>query len=160
MSNFRGYLESIADWFNSLGTPEPIIHWGHPAMMAIVVFVMGSYVAYAGWRSRITKDGEIAIKSRADHRKLAPLMYLFIVLGYTGGILSLVMQNQPIFESPHFWTGTLIIGLLGINALIALTGFGGDNKATMRTAHAYIGSTVMILLVIHAIFGFNLGLSI
>jgi hypothetical protein len=81
-------------------------------------------------------------------------------LGYTGGILSLVMQNQPIFESPHFWTGTLIIILLGINALIALTGFGGDYKQTMRTIHAYLGSTVMILFVIHAIFGLNLGLSI
>ncbi|PSF38700.1 DUF4079 domain-containing protein [Aphanothece hegewaldii CCALA 016] len=160
MTNFRRYLEPIADWFNSLGTPEPIVHWGHPVMMGIVVFVMGSYVVYAGWRSRITKDGEVAMKSRADHRKLAPLMYLFITLGYTGGILSLVMQNQPIFESPHFLTGSLVIVLLGINALIAFIGFGGDNKAIMRTIHAYLGSTAMILLVIHAIFGINLGLSI
>lgn len=160
MMDLRGYLEPLADWFNSLGTPEPIVHWGHPAMMAIVVFVMGSYVAYSGWRSRITKDGEVAIKSRIEHRKLAPWMYLFITLGYTGGILSLVMQNQAIFESPHFWTGSLIIILLGINAFIALTGFGGNYKQTMRTIHAYLGSTVMILFVIHAIFGLNLGLSI
>lgn len=160
MSNIRGYLEPIADWFNGLGTPEPIVHWGHPAMMGIVLFVMGSYVAYSGWRSRITKDAEIAMKNRLDHRKLAPLMYLFITLGYTGGILSLVMQNQPIFESPHFWTGSLIIVLLGINALISLTGFNGDNKMMMRSIHAYLGSTVMILFIIHAIFGLNLGLSI
>ena len=29
----------------SLGIPEPIVHWGHPLMMGIVVFVMGSAVA-------------------------------------------------------------------------------------------------------------------
>jgi Protein of unknown function (DUF4079) len=160
MSNLRGYLEPIANWFNSLGTPEPIVHWGHPAMMSIVVFVMGSYVAYAGWRSRLTKDGEVAIDSRAAHRKLAPLMFLFIALGYTGGVLSLVMQDQPIFESPHFWTGSSVLILLAANGLIAFTGFGGDNKMLLRTIHAYLGSVAMLLLVIHAIFGLNLGLSI
>ena len=37
MSNLREILQPIADWFGSLGTPEPIVHWGHPLMMAIVV---------------------------------------------------------------------------------------------------------------------------
>jgi hypothetical protein len=153
-------LEPIAAWFRSLGTPEPIVHWGHPAMMGIVVLVMGSYVAYAGWRSRVTQDGEIALKNRADHRKLAPLMFLFIALGYTGGVLSLVMQHQPILESSHFWTGSIVLILLAINATIALTGFGGERKEIFRTIHAYLGSAVMILLLVHAALGLNLGLSI
>ncbi len=42
-------LEPIAAWFRSLNIPEPIVRWGHPAIMAIVIFVLGSYVAYAGW---------------------------------------------------------------------------------------------------------------
>lgn len=153
-------LEPIAAWFRSLGTPEPIVHWGHPAMMGIVVFVMGGFVTYAGWRSRIATDGEVAAKSRADHRQLAPLMYLFIALGYTGGVLSLVMQEQPILESPHFWTGSLVLILLGVNAAIALTGFRGEGKETLRTVHAYLGSAAVILLVVHAILGLNLGLAI
>jgi len=152
-------LEPIAAWFRTLGVPEPIVHWGHPVMMGIVIFVLGSFVAYMGWRSRLTKDGEVAATSRASHRQLAPLMYLFIALGYTGGVLSLVMQHKPIFESPHFWTGSSAVILLGINAVMTF-GFGGDKKELFRTAHAYLGSTIMILLIVHVVLGLKLGLSI
>jgi len=152
-------LEPIAAWFRTLGVPEPIVHWGHPVMMGIVIFVLGSFVAYMGWRSRLTKDGEVAAKSRASHRQLAPLMYLFIALGYTGGVLSLVMQHKAIFESPHFWTGSSAVILLGINAVMTF-GFGGDKKELFRTAHAYLGSTIMILLIVHVVLGLKLGLSI
>ncbi|NJK49896.1 DUF4079 domain-containing protein [Candidatus Gracilibacteria bacterium] len=153
-------LESIAAFFRSLNMPKPIVQWGHPVMMGIVVFVMGSYVAYAGWRSRITKDGEVAMKNRADHRQLAPLMTLFIALGYTGGILSLVMQEKPILESSHFWTGSVVLILLTINGILSVTGFGGEKKERFRTIHAYVGSSAMILLIAHAIFGLNLGFSL
>ncbi|HEY9768746.1 MAG TPA: DUF4079 domain-containing protein [Coleofasciculaceae cyanobacterium] len=161
MSNLRSSIEPIANWFNSLGTPEPIIHWGHPLMMGIVVFVMGSAVALAGWRGRTlaTTNAEVALKNRADHRKIAPLMYIFLVSGYTGGVLSLVMQGQPILESPHFLTGTIVIALLTINAILAATGFIG-NKETARTVHAYVGSVALLIMVVHAVLGLNLGLSI
>lgn len=48
MVNLTEVLEPIAAEFRSLGIPEPIVHWGHPVMMAIVVFVMGSFVGLAG----------------------------------------------------------------------------------------------------------------
>lgn len=153
-------LEPIAAFFRSLNMPEPIVQWGHPVMMGIVVFVMGSYVVYAGWRSRITKDSEVAIKNRSDHRKLAPLMALFIALGYTGGVLSLVMQEKPILESSHFWTGSIVLILLATNGILAATGFGGDKKEIFRTIHAYVGSSATILLIVHAVLGLNLGLSL
>jgi hypothetical protein len=153
------FLEPIAAGFRSLNTPEPIVHWGHPAMMGIVAFVMGSYVAYAGWQGRIATDKEKQFKARADHRKLAPLMTLFITLGYTGGVLSLVMQKQPILQSPHFWTGTAVVLLLWTNGLISLSGFLGD-KPALRMTHAYVGTVVMLLLIVHAAFGLKLGLSI
>lgn len=153
------FLEPIAAWFRSLNTPEPIVHWGHPVMMGIVAFVMGSYVAYAGWRGRLAQAKEAQLKHRADHRKLAPLMTLFITLGYTGGILSLVMQRQSVLQSPHFWTGSAIVLLLWTNGLISFTGFGGD-KPALRVTHAYLGTLIMLLLVVHAAFGLKLGLSI
>ena len=161
MSNLKAFLEPIANWFNSLGTPEPIVHWGHPLMMAIVVFVMGSAAAVAGWRGRVlaTTNNELAVKNKTDHRKIAPLMYLFLVLGYTGGVLSLVMQGQPILNSPHFLTGTVVITLLTVNAVIAATGFIG-NKELARTIHAYVGSTALLIMVVHAALGLKLGLSI
>jgi hypothetical protein len=159
MSSLSDLLEPIAAWFRSLGVPEPIVHWGHPLMMAIVIFVMGSFVGLAGWRGRVVVDQEAALKSRSAHRQLAPLMFMFLVAGYTGGVLSLVMQHQPILESPHFWTGSIVLILLVGNAMIAATGFG-KNKLTFRTVHAYVGSVALCLLFLHALLGLKLGLAI
>ncbi len=72
---------------------------------------------------------------------------------------TLVMQNQPIIESPHFWTGSIVLVLLTINGVISGTGFIG-NKAVLRTVHAYLGSVALALLLFHAILGLKLGLSI
>jgi hypothetical protein len=155
----RGYLEPIANWFAQFNLPEPIVHWGHPLMMAIVVFVMGGFAAYAGWQGRLASDGAIALEQKQTHAKIAPLMYLFIVMGASGGILSLVMQGEPILESPHFWTGMGAIALLTTNAVIAATKFG-QGKESLRSAHAYIGSAALVLLVAHAFLGAQLGLSI
>ncbi|MEM8605003.1 MAG: DUF4079 domain-containing protein, partial [Cyanobacteria bacterium P01_H01_bin.121] len=152
-------LEPIAAWFRSFNIPEPVTHWGHPVMMGIVVLVLGGYVAYAGWQSRLSQDKETANQKREDHRKLAPLMSLFIFLGYTGGVLSLVMQQQPIFQSAHFWTGSAALILLGLNGSISLFGFKGASTG-LRAVHAYIGTVVMALLIIHGVFGLQLGLSI
>lgn len=155
----RGYLEPIASWFTRFNLPEPVVHWGHPAMMAIVVFVMGGFAAYAGWQGRLATDADVAVEQKQNHAKIAPLMYLFIMLGATGGILSLVMQDEPILESAHFWTGMGAIALLTTNAAIAAAKFGKGKKA-LRSAHAYIGSAALALLIIHAFFGTQLGLSI
>ncbi|PMB00732.1 hypothetical protein CEN50_02335 [Fischerella thermalis CCMEE 5268] len=159
MVNFTEILEPIAAWFRSLGVPEPIVHWGHPAMMGIVIFVMGSFVGFSGWRGRLAEDKEVAWKSRGDHRKLAPWMFLFMALGYTGGVLSLVMQHQPIFQSPHFWTGSILLLLLGINGAISLSKFGGNNPG-LRALHAYLGSSALGLMLVHALLGLHLGISL
>ena len=159
MANISQLLEPIANQFRSLGIPDPIVHWGHPLMMAIVVFVMGSFIGLAGWRGRVIADSAMAMKSRADHRKLAPWMFLFIAVGYTGGVLSLVMQHEAVLESPHFWTGSIVLILLAANSIISFTGFGG-NRALLRTVHAYLGSTALCLLFLHAVLGFKLGLAI
>lgn len=158
MTNLSDLLEPIAGWFRSLGMPDPIVQWGHPLMMGIVVFVMGSFVGWSGWRGRVAPDKDVAIARRTDHRKLAPWMFLFMALGYTGGLLSLVMQRQPILESPHFWTGSIVLVLLAINGLLAVN-FNGD-RAKLRTAHAYLGTTALCLMFLHAVLGLKLGLSI
>jgi hypothetical protein len=157
--NLSEMLEPIAQFFRSLNVPEPIVHWGHPVMMGIVVFVMGGYSAWAGWQGRLAADKEVALKNRADHRKLMPLVVLFMTLGYTGGVLSLVMQHKPILESPHFWTANVALGLLYLNGAISFSGFGGD-KHGLRVFHAYLGTAIAGILILHAVFGVLLGLSI
>lgn len=159
MANLNELLEPIANQLEQLGIPEPIVHWGHPAMMAVLVFVMGSFIGLAGWRGRLLADEVAAIKSRAEHRQLAPWMLLFLATGYTGGVLSLVMQEKPVLESQHFWTGSIVLILLAINGVLSLKNFGG-NKAILRTVHAYLGSTALCILFLHAVLGLKLGLAI
>lgn len=154
--NLTELLEPIAAFFRSLNLPEPITHWGHPAMMGIVIFVMGTFVGITGWKGRLASDQAVALENKGNHRKLAPWMFTFMALGYTGGILSLVMQRQPILESPHFVTGTVVLGLLAMNGLISLTGFGGG-KQKLKTAHAILGSIALATMVIHALLGLKLG---
>lgn len=157
--NLTEILEPIAAWFRSLGLPHWVEHWGHPAMMGIVIFVMGTFVGVTGWRSRLVEDKEVAVQSRSGHRKLAPWMFLFMILGSFGGVLSLVMHHQPIFQSSHFWTGSIILILLAINATISLTKFGG-NQPGLRALHAPKGTTALCVMIVHAILGFRLGISI
>jgi Protein of unknown function (DUF4079) len=152
-------LEPAAEIFRSLNVPEPIVHWGHPAMMGIVAFVMGSGVAIAGWKGRLSEDAEVSSKNREMHRKTAPLMAAFLIMGYTGGVLSLVMQHKPLLESPHFVTGSIVVFLLLLNGSISFFGFKGEAIGA-RKAHAYIGSALGLLLVAHAALGIKLGLSI
>ncbi|MBD2364413.1 DUF4079 domain-containing protein [Anabaena minutissima FACHB-250] len=161
MVNWSEVLEPIASGFRSLGVPEPIVYWGHPLMMAIVIFVVGSFVGVAGWRGKLLedKDKDAALKSRISHRQLAPWLFLFLAGGYIGGVLSLVMQHKPLFESSHFWTGSLVLLLLLINGVISLSGFLG-NKKVLRAVHAYLGSVALSVLLLHAVLGFNLGISL
>jgi Protein of unknown function (DUF4079) len=159
--NLAQILSPIANFFSQLGVPPLIVHWGHPFFMSIVIFVMGSFAGYAGWRGRVlaVSNPEVSLKSLGDHRKTAPLMAIFLAFGYTGGLLALVMQDKPVLESPHFWTGSLVLSLLVINGSLSLSGFGG-NQPILRRVHAYIGSGILGLLFIHAMLGLKLGLAI
>ncbi len=162
-------LQPVAQIFTQLNLPQPIVQWGHPLMMGIVILFMGSFVGLTGWRGRALRlaaeaagEGSLpepAQKSLSDHRKLAPWMATFLALGYTGGLLSLVMQGEPLLRSPHFWTGSLVLLLLAVNGALSLTGFGG-NRAALRTAHAYVGSLILCVLALHAALGVKLGLSL
>jgi Protein of unknown function (DUF4079) len=153
------FLEPVAAPFTQLGIPPVIVQWGHPLMMGIVVVVMGSAAALAGWKARLATDPAVADQQRQSHRKIAPLMFLFISMGYTGGVLSLVMQHHAVLESPHFWTGTIALGVLALNSMFPLAGFWGDRKA-LRASHAYIGSLALLLLIVHGILGLQLGVSL
>ncbi|GJP31550.1 hypothetical protein CLOM_g11273 [Closterium sp. NIES-68] len=83
-------------------------------------------------------------------------MFLFFAIGATGGLTSLVTSGRPIFESPHAYSGMAGLVLLTIQA--AMTSQFKSNP-DLRGVHAYLGSAIMLLFVVHGILGLQLGLS-
>ena len=149
-------LEPIAAFFRTLNIPAPITHWGHPAMMGTVVVALGSAVGFAGWAGRLGKDEEKKQTNLSNHALWAKLMFGFMALGYTGGVLSLVMQQESVLQSPHFWTGSVVLALLFTNSMLSkFFGAGAD----LRKAHAYLGSSTLGLMLVHGLLGLKLGLS-
>lgn len=86
-------------------------------------------------------------------------MFLFIAVGYTKGVLSLVIENQPILENPHLWTGSIVLILLAMNGVISAAAFR-SNKPVMCTIHTDLGSMALCLLFLYAVLGSKLGLAI
>ncbi|MEN9206806.1 MAG: DUF4079 domain-containing protein [Gloeomargarita sp. GMQP_bins_120] len=152
----RMWLQPIADFFNGLPIPDVVVHWGHPVMMGIVLVFMGSFTAITGWRGRLATDPQVAQRAWQEHRRLVPWLYLFLALGYSGGLLSLIMQGQEIFHSAHFVTGTLVLAGLTLNALLALA---MKVQPVTRTLHAYVGSATLAVAAIHMALGVQLGWS-
>jgi fucose 4-O-acetylase-like acetyltransferase len=154
-------LEPIASQFRLFNLPEPLTHWGHPFFMSIVMFAMGGYGAYAGWKGRLltATDADAAVKSKTEHKKIMPAMFAFMAIGASGGLLSLVIQKHAVMESSHFLTAIAVLSLLVVNGLISVTGFGGNNPRR-RKAHAYLGSGILVVMIVHALMGLKLGLSI
>mmetsp|Transcript_39588 Transcript_39588/g.88056 ORF Transcript_39588/g.88056 Transcript_39588/m.88056 type:complete len:212 (-) Transcript_39588:422-1057(-) len=149
-------LTPAADYFRTLDLPEPLVHWGHPGNMMVVLLAMGGYGAlYLGWQIRTSSDGAVVAKAKDMHPKLAAGMTFFFALGASGGMMSLLMQGKPIFESAHVWTGLGGLALLAVQA--TLPAFFAQGA---RDAHAYLGTALMGLFLVHAALGLQLGFSI
>lgn len=154
----QDFLEPQAAYFSTLGLPEWLIHWGHPGNMLVVLFAMGGYGAlYQGWQIRLAKDVKVKQAAMDSHPKLAGGMAIFFALGALGGMTSLLMQGKNIFESPHATTGLIGLLLLGFQAMLPLL-FKDD--PSVRGIHAYLGTSLMALFLVHAALGIQLGLSI
>ncbi|KAK9810456.1 hypothetical protein WJX72_010969 [[Myrmecia] bisecta] len=154
----RRALQPQADLFNSWNLPDWLVHWGHPGNMLVVLAAMGLYgCGYLGWQIRSSDDDEAVMKAKDLHPKLAVGMTVFFALGALGGILSLIMQDKPIFSSPHVWTGLSGLTLLGLQGMLSLF---FDDDPSLRSTHAFLGTGILGLFVVHAALGLQLGLSI
>ncbi|KAG6604398.1 hypothetical protein SDJN03_05007, partial [Cucurbita argyrosperma subsp. sororia] len=151
-SLFGPFVELVKSW----NLPEWLVHWGHPGNMAVVLFAMGGYGTYLGFRIRYSNDVEEKANAKDLHPKLLGGMFFFFALGATGGITSLLTSDKPIFESPHAVTGFIGLALLTLQSL--LPSLFEDNPG-LRNIHGILGSGIMTLFLIHAALGLQLGLS-
>ncbi|XP_010509422.1 PREDICTED: uncharacterized protein LOC104785834 [Camelina sativa] len=152
----RSVIGPFVEIVQSLNLPDWLVHWGHPGNMAVVLFAMGGYGTYLGFRIRYSDDIEEKAKAKDLHPKLLAGMFFFFALGATGGITSLLTSDKPIFESPHAVTGFIGLGLLTIQTILPSL---FKDKPELRNVHGILGSGIMTLFLVHAAFGLQLGLS-
>ncbi|KAJ0967296.1 hypothetical protein J5N97_024213 [Dioscorea zingiberensis] len=149
-SIFGPFVELVKSW----NLPEWLVHWGHPGNMAVVLFAMGGYGTYLGFRIRLSKDPEEKAMAKDLHPKLLAGMFFFFALGATGGITALLTSDKPIFESPHAVTGLIGLSLLTIQTILPAL---FEENPGLRTVHGLLGSSIMTLFLIHAALGLQLG---
>ncbi|XP_039780089.1 uncharacterized protein LOC120647376 [Panicum virgatum] len=149
---FAPFVELVKTW----GLPGWLVHWGHPGNMAVVLFAMGGYGTYLGFRIKLSDDPEEKAKAKDLHPKLLAGMFFFFALGATGGVTALLTSDKPIFESPHAVTGVIGLALLTIQSILPKLFEGNPG---LRTTHGLLGSGIMTLFLIHAALGLQLGIS-
>ncbi|KAL8152866.1 hypothetical protein V2J09_010626 [Rumex salicifolius] len=151
-STFVPFVELV----KSFGLPDWLVHWGHPGNMAVVLFAMGGYGSYLGFRIRFSDNVEEKAKAKDLHPKLLAGMFFFFALGATGGVTSLLTSDRPIFESPHAVTGIIGLALLTLQTILPALFEGNPG---LRNVHGILGSGIMTLFLVHAALGLQLGLS-
>lgn len=162
LSDNPAFLQKIADAFNSLGLPEPVTTYGHPALMAFMVLGMGLPGAVFGWKGRLNEDKKAGVKQKQLHENIMLAFFLLAFLGGTGGTLAVAMQGYDVWQSPHAISALVVLILLGANSVLAYSGFtiGTDGTPKGRLAgrkfHAYFGAVTMAAFFVHAALGVNI----
>jgi len=139
--------------------PEFLLHWGHGAAMGTFLVAMCGYGTFLGWQTRLGNGGEVYVLSlgqsaRTLHPLLMGLALFLFALGGQGGLVLLANAGQPILQSAHSSTAVIGLGLMASQAGLGVTMADDETK---RTAHAFLGSGVMVVLFVHMYFGLGLG---
>ena len=139
--------------------PEAALHWGHAAAMASV-YPQLAFGAFLGWQIRLGKGQEttpvsMGFTSATLHPLLSIGAFLFFLVGGQGGLVLLTAQKQTILDSPHAVTALLGLSLLALQAVLPLF----FQETQLRTTHAFLGSFIVLLMLVHAALGLSLGFS-
>eukprot|EP00929_Paragymnodinium_shiwhaense_P090793 TRINITY_DN508_c0_g2_i1.p1 TRINITY_DN508_c0_g2~~TRINITY_DN508_c0_g2_i1.p1 ORF type:complete len:243 (-),score=48.63 TRINITY_DN508_c0_g2_i1:230-895(-) len=139
--------------------PDALIHWGHAAAMGMVLLAMGGFGSFLGWQIRFGNGATVYPltlgKTAAEmHPLLMSGALFFFFLGGQGGLVLLATQGVPLLQSAHSSTAVIGLTLMGIQAALGKTMGESPEK---RTAHAFLGTGVMLVLLAHMVFGLNLG---
>jgi len=156
------YLHSTAGFVFDLKDEIPawVVHWFHAINMGIVLVAMGGYGTALGWKIRAGEGDEPTIgtpDTAAElHPKLMAAMGLFFAAGGQGGLLFTLLEGRGLLESPHAVSALGGLGLLGLQGVLGNVMKDDEN---LRTAHAFLGTSLMALFVVHAGLGIKLGLA-
>lgn len=120
------YLNTVGvPVINALNPPEFVIHWFHALNMGVVLFAMGGYGTYLGWRIRAGYGDEDTFgtpDSAAElHWKLMAGMGFFFLLGGQGGLIFTLLEDRTLFASPHAITATAGLGVLAAQGALGAT---------------------------------------
>ena len=115
----------------------------HPVGM-VAVIVLGLVVLREGLLLRqLRARGQR--RSSIRHRKLAKILLPLMLIGWAGGVASMVLiRNEEMFGSIHWPFGTSAIALLSVGGVIGLQLERG-RWSDQRTAHAAFGALGMLL---------------
>ncbi|XP_048423478.1 uncharacterized protein LOC103965675 isoform X2 [Pyrus x bretschneideri] len=152
-------FEPFVELVKSFGLPGWLVHWGHPGNMAVVLFAMGGYGTYLGYRIRFSDDVEEKANAKDLHPKLLAVIWKDYYR-YNKGISSCALLRLKLICiyvcSPHAVTGLIGLSLLTIQTILPAL---FEGKPELRTVHGVLGTGIMTLFVVHAALGLQLGLS-
>ena len=136
----------------SFNLPAVVLKYLHPVNMAVVLFAMGGYGSYLGWKIRTEPEAEfvdaVTGKTARDlHPQLMAAATFFFLLGGQGGFVLTQAQGVEIFQSPHAYTAVAGMGLLFAQGALGVFGKGSESA---RSVHAYLGTATMAVLLVHA----------
>lgn len=159
LSDNPAFLQKIVGAFQTLNMPEPLVQYGHPAMMGFMVLGMGLPGAVIGWQGRLNENKKEGVQQKKLHENIMLAFFLLAFLGGTGGTLSTAMQGYDVWQTPHASSALVVLLLLGANSFIAYSGFTIGNDGTPkgrlqgRKLHSYFGIAAMTAFAVHAFLG-------
>jgi len=130
--------------------------------MAVALGAMGGYGTYLGWQVRAGNGAEKSLSPTGDtmaelHPKLMGIMTLIFLAGGQGGLLFQIVEGRAVFSSPHALTATAGLLLLASNAVLSTL---MKESPALRTTHAFLGTSLMAVFLVHAGLGVQLALSL
>lgn len=133
-------------------TGRLVILWLHPVVGVVTVGVM-LRAARLGVDSR--RGGAVAARARVDHARLGPWLLALAVVGWMGGLVSTWWgrDDLDLFASGHCLVGGMIVGLLGVAALLSRW---MDSNRAARWVHPWLGAAAVLLSGVQVFLGLQI----